>query len=149
MRIVIQRVAKASVKVNGEIIGQIGNGLLVLLAVHQDDEEKVIYKIADKVINLRIFEDEKGKINLSIKDVGGEIMVVSQFTLYGDYKKGNRPSFIESAKAEKAALYYEKFVKYLQQQGISVATGKFAAKMEVELINDGPDDYIRQLDKKW
>jgi len=118
MRAVIQRVKKARVKVDGKIVGEIGQGLLVLLAVHQDDKEEAIKKMAEKIINLRIFGDENDKMNLSVKDIDGEILVVSQFTLYGDCRKGNRPSFIESAKPEKAISMYEKFVKYIKGQGI-------------------------------
>ncbi len=153
MRAIIQRVKKASVKVDDKIIGQINKGLLVLLAVHQDDPsassprhgsgqagqaESVVKKMADKILNLRIFSDDNGKMNLSVKDVGGEIMVVSQFTLYGDCKKGNRPSFAQSAKPDKAIPFYKKFVQYIRGQGVKAATGKFGAIMEVELVNDGP-----------
>jgi len=145
MRAVIQRVKKANVKIDNKVTGEIGQGLLVLLAVHQDDEEKIISKMADKIMNLRIFSDQEDKMNLSIKDVGGEILVVSQFTLYGDCKKGNRPSFIESARPEKAIPMYEALVKYIKEQGIKVATGKFGAMMEVELINDGPVTVIIDL----
>ncbi len=145
MRAVIQRVKKASVKVNDKIIGQINKGLLVLLAVHKDNEEIVIKKMADKIVNLRIFSDDEDKMNLSVKDVGGEIMVVSQFTLYGDCRKGNRPSFIKSAKPKKAIPFYEKFVQYIREQGVKCATGKFGAMMEVELVNDGPVTIILDL----
>lgn len=145
MRAVIQRVKRANVSINKQVIGQIGPGLLVLLAVHQDDEEAVIKKMADKVINLRIFSDPDDKMNLSIKDVRGEILVVSQFTLYGDCGKGNRPSFTRSAKPEKAIPMYEKFVKYIREQGIKVKTGKFGAMMEVELVNDGPVTIILEI----
>jgi len=145
MRAVIQRVKKASVKIDGEVVGEIGGGLLVLLAVHVDDHEDKIVKMAEKILNLRIFSDHEGKMNLSVKEVGGEIMVVSQFTLYGDCRKGNRPSFIESAKPEKAIPFYEKFVLYIREQGIKVATGKFGAMMEVGLVNDGPVTLILDL----
>ena len=138
MRAVIQRVKNAEVKIDGKIVGKIGKGLLVLLAVHQDDTEDKIEKMAAKIINLRIFADEEDKMNLSVKDVGGEILVVSQFTLYGDISKGNRPSFIESAKPDKAVPYYEKFVAKIKSSGLKTATGKFGAMMEVSLINDGP-----------
>lgn len=138
MRAVIQRVKKASVSIDGKVVSQIGQGLLVLLAVHQNDKESVVQKMAEKVVNLRIFSDSEEKMNLSVKDIGGEIMVVSQFTLYGDCKKGNRPSFTESAKPDKAIPFYDKFVKYISDQGIKVDTGKFGAMMEVELVNDGP-----------
>jgi len=138
MRAVIQRVKNAEVKIDGKIVGKIGKGLLVLLAVHQDDTEDKIEKMATKIINLRIFADEEDKMNLSVKDVGGEILVVSQFTLYGDISKGNRPSFIESAKPDKAVPYYEKFVEKIKVSGLKTATGEFGAMMEVSLINDGP-----------
>jgi len=138
MRAVIQRVKNAEVKIDGKIVGKIGKGLLVLLAVHQDDTEDKIEKMATKIINLRIFADKDDKMNLSIKDVGGEILVVSQFTLYGDISKGNRPSFIESAKPDKAVPYYEKFVEKIKVSGLKTATGEFGAMMEVSLINDGP-----------
>ena len=138
MRAVIQRVKNAEVKIDGKIVGKIGKGLLVLLAVHQDDTEDKIEKMATKIINLRIFADKDDKMNLSIKDVGGEILVVSQFTLYGDISKGNRPSFIESAKPDKAVPYYEKFVEKIKVSGLKTATGEFGAMMEVGLVNDGP-----------
>jgi len=138
MRAVIQRVKNAEVKIDGKIVGKIGKGLLVLLAVHQDDTEDKIEKMATKIINLRIFADEEDKMNLSVKDVGGEILVVSQFTLYGDISKGNRPSFIESAKPDKVVPYYEKFVEKIKVSGLKTATGEFGAMMEVSLINDGP-----------
>ena len=138
MRAVIQRVKNAEVKIDGKIVGKIGKGLLVLLAVHQDDTEDKIERLATKIINLRIFADEEDKMNLSVKDVGGEILVVSQFTLYGDISKGNRPSFIESAKPDKAVPYYEKFVEKIKVSGLKTATGEFGAMMEVGLVNDGP-----------
>ena len=115
MRAVIQRVKKASVQIGGKLSGQINAGLLVLFAVHQDDKEETAAKLAEKIINLRIFSDQEGKMNLSLKDINGEILVVSQFTLYGDSKKGNRPSFIKSAKPEKAKPMYEKFINYFKQ----------------------------------
>ena len=145
MKAVIQRVKKASVKINNEIVGEINHGLLVLLAVHQDDTEDRIYKMADKIINLRIFSDNNNKMNLSIKDKAGEILVVSQFTLYGNTKKGNRPSFIESAKPDKAIPFYEKFVQYIRDRGIEVATGEFGAMMDVSLVNNGPVTIILNI----
>ncbi len=138
MRAVIQRVKKASVKVGGEITGEIGQGLLVLVAVHQNDTFKDIEWLANKVVNLRIFSDEDDKMNKSAQDVGGKILVVSQFTLYGDCKKGNRPSFTAGAEPKKAKEYYNKFVEHIRGAGIKVATGKFQEKMEVKLVNDGP-----------
>lgn len=145
MRAVIQRVKEGEVRIEGETVGQIKKGLLVFLAVHEDDSEEKLKKMAEKIIALRIFSDNEGKMNLSLKEVGGEILVVSQFTLYGDTKKGNRPSFIESARGEKAGPFYEKFVKYLKEGGIKTETGEFGAMMEVELINDGPVTIIMEL----
>ncbi|MDA3839769.1 MAG: D-aminoacyl-tRNA deacylase [Patescibacteria group bacterium] len=138
MRAVIQRVSSAQVSVDDSIIGKIDKGLLVFFAVHVDDTEKMIEKMADKILKLRIFEDSEEKMNLSLEDTEGEILVVSQFTLYGDTKKGNRPSFIESARPEKAIPFYEKFVTILKEKNIKVEAGKFGADMQVELINDGP-----------
>lgn len=139
MRAIVQRVKEASVEVNNEIIGKINQGFLVFVAVNVDDELKDIDYIKNKVMNLRIFEDEEGKMNKSIMDIQGEFLVVSQFTLYGDARKGNRPSFINSAKHEKANEYYELFIKKLRNDsGLKVETGKFAADMQISLINDGP-----------
>ncbi len=147
MKAVIQRVKKASVKVENEIVGEIGQGLLVLLAVHENDTAKDIEWMVKKVMQLRIFSDEDDKMNKSVQDVGGEILVVSQFTLYGDCTKGNRPSFIKSARPEKAKEYYEKFVEKIRDTGINVATGKFQERMEVELVNDGPTTVIVESQK--
>lgn len=139
MRAVVQRVKEASVEIEGKVISEICKGLLVFLAVHVDDEYKDLEYIKNKIINLRIFEDENEKLNKSIKDVNGEFLIVSQFTLYGDSRKGNRPSFIQSAKHEKANDYYEKFVDELKRDsGLKVETGKFATDMQILLINDGP-----------
>ena len=138
MRAVIQRVKQADVKINNTIVGEINQGLLILLAVHKDDTVDKIKKLTDKIINLRIFSGEDEKMNLSIKDISGEILIVSQFTLYGDSTKGNRPSFIDSAKPIKAIPYYEQFVERMKSSGLKVATGKFGAMMDVNLINDGP-----------
>jgi D-tyrosyl-tRNA(Tyr) deacylase len=145
MRVIIQRVKKADVKVQGEIVGAIDTGLLVFFAVHKDDTEDKIKKMADKILNLRIFSDEVGKMNLSLLDVGGEILVVSQFTLYGDTKKGKRPSFIESARPEKAIPMYENFVSYIKGKGIKIETGEFGKEMEVALVNDGPTTLLIDL----
>jgi len=138
MRAVLQRVKYSKVSVNGALIGAIGQGLLVLLAVHRDDSRKAVEKICDKIINLRIFHDKDGKMNKSVKDVGGEIMVVSQFTLYGDTAKGNRPSFTNSAPGPAAEEYYNLAVDLLEAEGMKVASGKFGAMMDVDLVNDGP-----------
>lgn len=138
MRAVVQRVSRASVTVNAEIVGKIGKGLLVLLGVSTDDEESDAVYLLDKVINLRIFEDEAGKMNLSLVEANGELLVVSQFTLYGDARRGRRPSYIGAAPPEKANRLYEFFVAEARKQIEKVETGRFQAMMDVELINDGP-----------
>ncbi len=138
MRAVIQRVNFAEVYVNKKKISGINRGFLVLLAVHIDDQEDDIKKLAKKIIKLRIFSDQEQKMNLSIRDINGEILVVSQFTLYANTKKGNRPSFLNSAGPQKAISYYEKFVKYLLDAGLPTKTGEFGANMQVSLLNDGP-----------
>ena len=138
MRAVVQRVSSSKVTVDGEVTGEINKGLLVLLGVTHEDTSKDVDYIIDKVLNLRIFEDENEKMNLSLKDVGGELLVVSQFTLYGDCVKGKRPSFIQAARPETAIPLYEKFIENLRNQGINVETGSFGADMKVELLNDGP-----------
>ena len=138
MRACIQRVSQSRVVVEGEVTGQIGCGLLVLLGVAQDDTDAQLSWLADKIIGLRIFEDDQGKMNRSLAEVGGEMLVVSQFTLYGDCRKGRRPSFVSAAPPEKAEQMYDDFVQYVSRQGISVATGRFRAHMDVELTNDGP-----------
>lgn len=138
MRAVIQRVRRASVTVDGDIVGQIEHGLLVLLGVHRTDSADRGRWLADKVAGLRIFPDTDGKMNLSVRDAGGAILVVSQFTLYGDCQKGRRPSFIDAAQPDLAQPLYEQFSVNLRALGIPVATGRFGADMQVELINDGP-----------
>lgn len=138
MRAIVQRVTYASVKVDNEIIGKINNGFLVLLGVGQDDDENDIKYIADKIINLRVFEDENEKMNLSLNDINGEILVISQFTLYGDCRKGRRPSFDKAGSPDKAKMLYEKTCQYFIDSGIPTQTGRFAADMKVELLNDGP-----------
>lgn len=138
MRAIIQKVTSASVTVENELISEIGNGYMVLLAVKETDDKDDLSYIKRKISNLRIFEDNEGKMNLSLKDTGGEILLVSQFTLYGDARKGNRPSFTESAGLEKANNYYEKLRDELIDEGFNVKTGKFQAHMEVSLVNDGP-----------
>lgn len=138
MRALIQRVSKASVTVEGQTISAIGKGLLILLAVgHSDGEEQVAF-LAEKVANLRIFEDEKGKTNLSVLDVKGEAIVVSQFTLYADTRKGRRPSFIEAALPDIAEPLVDRFAELLQGHGVPTKTGQFGAHMLVEIHNDGP-----------
>lgn len=138
MRIVLQRVSSASVEVDGNICGKIGTGYLVLLGAGQEDSEDDCRKLADKMTNLRIFSDENDKINLSLKDVGGELLIVSQFTLYADCRKGNRPNFIQAGKPDEAERLYEYFVQYCRDKGFTVETGIFGADMKVSLVNDGP-----------
>lgn len=145
MRAVIQRVSRASVSVNKKVIGKISHGLLVLMAVHRDDQEGAIKKLAEKILRLRIFEDAAGKMNCSLEDVAGSVLVVSQFTLYGDAQKGNRPSFITAACPEKAIPFYGKFVEELRKSKLNVATGEFGAEMTVDLVNDGSVTIIVDL----
>ena len=138
MRAVVQRVQQSSVKTNGELVGRIGQGLLVLLGVAKGDGSKDVDYLVNKILNLRIFEDEDGKMNQSLLEIGGELLAVSQFTLLADCRKGRRPSFIAAAEPEKATELYETFVERVRQKGIAVQTGRFGAMMEVALINDGP-----------
>src|SRR5688572_25432737 len=138
MRAVIQRVTSASVTVGGEVVGAIERGLLVLLGVATDDTDDDARQLADKIVQLRIFEDADGKMNLSLADAGGAMLVVSQFTLFGDCRKGRRPSFIAAAPPELAERLYQTFVAAVGVQGIPVATGRFRAHMDVALVNDGP-----------
>jgi D-tyrosyl-tRNA(Tyr) deacylase len=138
MRAVVQRVTEADVTVGDRCVGKIGKGFLVLLGVGNADSEIDAQYMADKVARLRVFEDEEGKMNLALKDVGGAVLVVSQFTLYGDARKGNRPSFIDSAPPERAEFLYRFFITALERHDIKVARGEFGAKMKVRLINDGP-----------
>lgn len=138
MRAVVQRVKKSKVDVDEKTIGSIGEGLLVLLGVGEDDTNEDLDYIFDKVINLRIFQDENDKMNNSLLDIGGELLVVSQFTLYGDARKGRRPSFSTSAKPDMANDLYEDFIKKARDKGIKTETGEFGADMQVEILNDGP-----------
>ncbi len=136
---VIQRVSEASVKIEGNINASIGQGLMILLGIAPDDNEEDIDWLSKKITNLRIFSDEEGKMNLSLKEVNGDILLISQFTLYASTKKGNRPSFTNSAKPEKAIPLYEKFIKAIQEDlGKEIKTGEFGADMKVGLVNDGP-----------
>ena len=138
MRAVVQRVKQSAVETNGEIVGRIGRGLLVLLGVAREDSAEDADYLANKIINLRIFEDENGKMNRSLLETGGELLAVSQFTLLADCRKGRRPSFIKAAEPEKATELYERFVTQVRQNGVAVQTGRFQAMMEVALVNDGP-----------
>lgn len=149
MRAVIQRVSRAKVTVDGQITGEIGKGILILLGVSVKDSEKDAAYLLEKSLNLRIFEDSEEKMNLSLLDISGELLVVSQFTLYGDVRKGRRPSFIEAAPPEKANALYEHFVTEARKQVKKTATGKFQAMMDVELINDGPVTIMLDSEKRF
>jgi D-tyrosyl-tRNA(Tyr) deacylase len=138
MRAVIQRVMSSSVAVEGKVVGEIGAGFLVLLGVARDDSPEDADYLAEKIMNLRVFTDEQGKMNLSLFDTGGAMLVVSQFTLYADARRGRRPSFIDAAEPEKANALYEYFAERARAQGIKVETGVFQAMMQVSLVNDGP-----------
>ncbi|MEJ5300140.1 MAG: D-aminoacyl-tRNA deacylase [Thermodesulforhabdaceae bacterium] len=138
MRAVVQRVKKARVEVKGEVVGAIGEGLLVFLGVGKSDGDEDLSYIVDKLLHLRIFEDDQGKMNRSVLDIEGGILVVSQFTLFGDCRKGRRPSFADAAPPEQAEILYEECVKRLRALGINVATGKFREMMDVFILNDGP-----------
>lgn len=138
MRAVLQRVARASVTVEGEVLGKIGKGFMILLGVEDADTEEITDKMADKICKLRIFEDENGKTNLSLADVGGELLVISQFTLYADCKKGNRPSFVKAGASDMAERLYEHFMDRCRNYVDVVEKGQFGADMKVELLNDGP-----------
>ena len=149
MRAVVQRVSRARVTVEERVTGQIGAGLVILLGVGREDSPKVAVSLAEKVANLRIFEDDQGKMNRSLLDVKGAALVVSQFTLYGDARGQRRPSFISAAPPEQAATLYEAFNKALRGLGVTVATGIFQAMMSVELVNEGPVTILLDSDKKF
>jgi D-tyrosyl-tRNA(Tyr) deacylase len=138
MRVCVQRVKQASVTVQRELVGEIGRGMLVLVGIGQQDGEQQVQQMVEKLVGLRIFEDDEGKMNHSLAEVRGEMLVVSQFTLWGDCRKGRRPSFTSAAPPELAEQLYEHFVERVAEQGIRVATGQFAARMDVALVNDGP-----------
>ena len=138
MRALIQRAKRAEVRVSGNVIGTIGHGAVVLVGFTHADGEEQLFWMADKIVGLRIFADDEDKMNRSILDTVGELLVVSQFTLYGDAVKGRRPSFIDAARPEQAVPLYERFLALLRERGVTVATGEFGASMEVELVNDGP-----------
>ena len=147
MRVVLQRVKYAQVKVNDACIGKIEKGFMLLVGITQDDTLETIQKGAKKCAGLRIFEDEEGKMNLSLEDVQGDILSISQFTLYADCKKGRRPSFVKAAKGEQANALYEAFNEELRNYGIHVETGEFGADMKVELLNDGPVTILLDSDE--
>lgn len=138
MRAVVQRVLESAVTVDGEVVGQIGRGVNVLVGIHKDDTDKDIAYLAEKLVNLRIFEDEHDVMNLSIQDIGGEALIISQFTLMGDVRKGRRPSYSDAGRPEAAQALFQKFVDAVSRVGIPVATGVFQADMKVSIVNDGP-----------
>lgn len=148
MKAVVQRIKQAKVEVDGEVTGKISSGILIFLGVGDEDSIKEVEWMSEKISGLRIFEDEVGKMNLSLMDVQGSALVVSQFTLYGDCRKGKRPSFASAAKPEIANTLYEEFVKSFRQKGINTETGRFQAMMDVSLINDGPVTLIIESPEK-
>ncbi|MGC4128841.1 MAG: D-aminoacyl-tRNA deacylase [Bergeyella sp.] len=138
MKAVIQRVSEASVKVNGKIVGKVGNGFMLLIGIDEEDEKQDADWLVQKILNLRVFGDEDGKLNLSVLDIKGEILCISQFTLIADYKKGNRPSFIKAAKPDKAIPLFDYFKSEISKSGLKTESGIFGADMKVSLMNDGP-----------
>ena len=143
MRVVVQRVSQSNVKVSGEVIGKIKEGLMVLVSFVDEDNDTDLGWMSKKIINLRIFNDDEGKMNRSVQDVGGDILLISQFTLHGSTKKGNRPSFIKAAKPDFANVMYERFIKVLEKSlGKEIQTGEFGGDMKVSLVNDGPTTII-------
>ena len=149
MRAVVQRVKRSSVSVDGKIVSKIDRGLMVLLGVEVNDDESDLHYILKKVTKLRIFDDEDGVMNKSLLDYGLEVLVVSQFTLYGDARNGNRPSYIRSAKFDQGILLYEKFIEELEKLNVKVAHGEYGADMDVELINDGPVTILLDSSKEF
>ena len=147
MRAVVQRVKEGSVEIENKEVGRIAQGLVILLGVGQDDNEKDAEYLAGKIINLRIFEDKEGKMNLSAKDINGQILVIPQFTLYGDCKKGRRPSFISAALPERAEKLYEYFVRCIKNYGLKIENGEFQAMMLVKIYNDGPVTILLDSEK--
>ncbi len=149
MRCVVQRVREASVTVDGETVGKIGGGLLALIGVSTEDTDADLKYIAEKTMNLRIFDDEKGVMNRSVADTGGAILAVSQFTLYGDARGGRRPSYIRAARPEMAEEMYEKMIAFWREHGIQVETGRFRTEMQVSLVNDGPVTILLDSEKAF
>ncbi|CUP63812.1 D-aminoacyl-tRNA deacylase [Clostridium baratii] len=149
MRAVVQRVSSSNVKVNGEVIGSIGRGLNVLIGISNDDTIEDIKYIKDKIVNLRIFEDENDKMNFSVLDVKGELLIISQFTLYGDCRKGRRPNFMNAKGGEEAKVLYLKLIEMLQETGLNVQTGEFGADMKVDIQNDGPVTLLLDSTKEF
>ncbi|CDM69162.1 D-tyrosyl-tRNA(Tyr) deacylase [Clostridium bornimense] len=149
MRAVVQRVTSSKVTVNGEVVGSIERGFNVLLGISKDDGEEDIKYIKDKIINLRVFQDENDKMNLSLKDVGGELLIISQFTLYGDCRKGRRPNFMAALGGNEAEILYNKFLEEIKKEGIKVEAGIFGADMKVSIENDGPVTLILESKKDF
>ncbi|WP_055071183.1 D-aminoacyl-tRNA deacylase [Clostridium massiliamazoniense] len=149
MRAVVQRVSSSSVKVNGEVVGAINKGFNVLIGISKDDTIEDLKYIKDKIMNLRVFEDEDEKLNLSIKDVSGELLIISQFTLYGDCRKGRRPNFMEALGGDEAKKLYEEFLKLFEDEDIKVETGIFGADMKVSIENDGPVTLLLESKKNF
>ena len=139
---VLQRVTTGKVKIGDRIVGDIDNGLVILLGVHRDDKEEDVIFLADKVIGLRIFNDNNGKMNISLQDANGSVLVISQFTLCGDWRKGRRPSFTKAADPDKGKLLYDGFIDAVRSRGINVETGEFGAAMDVSLVNSGPVTFV-------
>jgi len=146
MRAVIQRVSRAEVRVDGQVVGSIGRGVLTLLGVTHSDDDRAVEKMMEKILKLRIFEDDAGKMNRSLQDISGEHLIVSQFTLYGDLMKGNRPSFIDAASADHARRIYEHALAVSASLGVPTRSGQFQADMQVELVNDGPATFILEIE---
>ena len=149
MRFVIQRVERAKVTVEGKVSGEIGNGYVVLVGLLPTDDDKVMDYMLDKLVNLRIYEDENDKLNLSLKDIGGEILIVPNFTLYGDARKGRRPSYAKAAPPDEAEKLFDRFVEKVKETGLNVQTGIFRTHMKVELVNDGPVTILLDSEKNF
>jgi D-tyrosyl-tRNA(Tyr) deacylase len=146
MRIVVQRVSRASVRIDGSIVGEIGPGAVILAGIGHDDTDETVDRMADKLVGLRYFEDADGRTNLAVGDIGGSLLVVSQFTLYADVRRGRRPGFTDAAQPDLAASLVDRFVGRLREAGVRVETGRFGAEMAVELVNDGPFTLVLDSD---